>query len=445
MEILANPKCPECNSNRLYKDGIRYLADGSSIQRWLCRNCGYRFSQPNVKINIATKSAKLLNPSANLTEKMISSTKFPFQKGFNSSFLFGCEDIRSQDSKPHITKIGKSLNTFPHYNSDGEYAVKEKQPKNSPRTLVLNQTVETKSELSAGATEKADIKGKILEFLWQLKKEGLEDQSIKTYDTVLKLLMKSCGNLEPESVKEVLAKKKWSENTKVLVSMAYSRFLEFQGRTWEAPKYRITRKIPYVPLESELDTLICGARKKLTTFLRLLKETGLRSGEAWRLKWIDIDFEKQILTLNDPEKHGTPRILKLSSTLIAMFKAIQTESERIFNGDLRAFRVLFRKYRNRMSVKLKNPKLQRITFHSFRHWKATIEYHRTKDILYVKETLGHKNINTTLLYTQLVNFESDEWHSATAKTTEEAKKLIEAGFEFICTTPEEIMLFRKRK
>jgi hypothetical protein len=40
---------------------------------------------------------------------------------------------------------------------------------------------------------------------------------------------------------------------------------------------------------------------------------------------------------------------------------------------------------------------------------------------------------------------SDEWHSAIAKTTEEAKKLVEARFEYICTTPEETMLFRKRR
>jgi hypothetical protein len=28
----------------------------------------------------------------------------------------------------------------------------------------------------------------------------------------------------------------------------------------------------------------------------------------------------------------------------------------------------------------------------FRHWKATMEYHKTKDILHVMRLLGHKNI-----------------------------------------------------
>jgi len=58
--------------------------------------------------------------------------------------------------------------------------------------------------------------------------------------------------------------------------------------------------------------------------------------------------------------------------------------------------------------------------------------------------LGHRNIQNTLLYTQLISFESDEFHSATAKTVQEAQKLIEAGFEYVCEF-DEIRVFRKRK
>jgi hypothetical protein len=85
-----------------------------------------------------------------------------------------------------------------------------------------------------------------------------------------------------------------------------------------------------------------------------------------------------------------------------------------------------------------------MTFHTFRHWKATTEYAKTKDILRVMKMLGHKSIPNTLLYTQLVNFENDEYCSANAKTVEEAQKLIEAGFEYVCNFGE-IKLFRKRK
>jgi len=36
-------KCPECGSQRNYKDGIRQTKSGE-IQRYLCRDCCYRFS-----------------------------------------------------------------------------------------------------------------------------------------------------------------------------------------------------------------------------------------------------------------------------------------------------------------------------------------------------------------------------------------------------------------
>jgi len=65
---------------------------------------------------------------------------------------------------------------------------------------------------------------------------------------------------------------------------------------------------------------------------------------------------------------------------------------------------------------------------TFGHWKATMKYHRTKDILYVKELLGHKQIESTLIYTHQVSFESDEWTCKVAISFEECTKLPEAGF-----------------
>jgi hypothetical protein len=43
-----------------------------------------------------------------------------------------------------------------------------------------------------------------------------------------------------------------------------------------------------------------------------------------------------------------------------------------------------------------------------------------------------------------VEFEGDEYHSAIANNVDQAKKLIEAGFEYVCSH-NETMLFKKRK
>jgi hypothetical protein len=53
------------------------------------------------------------------------------------------------------------------------------------------------------------------------------------------------------------------------------------------------------------------------------------------------------------------------------------------------------------------------------------------------EALDQKNIKNTLVYTHLLNFKNDEFTSKVAKTADEASKLVEAGFEYVCTPPQE--------
>jgi uncharacterized lipoprotein YehR (DUF1307 family) len=44
----------------------------------------------------------------------------------------------------------------------------------------------------------------------------------------------------------------------------------------------------------------------------------------------------------------------------------------------------------------------------------------------------------------MVQFKKEEYHSATANTTEDAQKLVESGFEYV-TEIDGVKLFRKRK
>ena len=73
-----------------------------------------------------------------------------------------------------------------------------------------------------------------------------------------------------------------------------------------------------------------------------------------------------------------------------------------------------------------------------------MEYHRTKDLLHVMQLLGHKNIMNTLLYTYLTNFDSEEYVCKVAETIDDAKALVEQGFDYV-TEIESMKLFRKRK
>ena len=141
---------------------------------------------------------------------------------------------------------------------------------------------------------------------------------------------------------------------------------------------------------------------------------------------------------------NNPRNLRISNKLVSMLNEMPKNEIRAFTYNSDIWIRNFARQRKRIAAKLKNTRLTQITFHTFRHWKATMEYHKTKDILHVKEMLGHKSINNTLLYTQLVTFADDEFTARVAHSEKEACQLIETGFEYVCDFNEN-KLFRKRK
>jgi len=256
--------------------------------------------------------------------------------------------------------------------------------------------------------------------------------------------------MDPESVKEVLAKEKsWSQNRRRNIINAYTLFLKVHRLQWEKPKCQVTQKIPFIPTEQELDALIAGCGKKTATFLQLLKETAMRCGKAKRVLWTDVNSEKRLITLNQPEKGSNPRVWKVSQRLIGMLDNLPRNSPRIFgDGPINSMKTTFLKARKRLAAKLKNPRLLQISFHTFRHWKATMLYHETKDPYYVKDFLGHKSLRNTEIYITIERtiFEpsSDEFTVKVASKTEEIKSLLETGFEYVCQK-DDLMFFRKRK
>ena len=389
--------CPQCASERLYRDGFRYLRDGSTIQRWLCRECGSRFNETQLS------------------------------KGCHTKY---------DNSKCALFKT-----------------------KNLLKAIALTEAIVKNDKWAVGATA-AEIKGLLAVYTAKAAQRGLKEITIRNRIAVLERLAKRGAELNrPESVWKHIntatktlrdgKQKLWAENTKRFAAIAYKHFCKVFRisipEDFNFSKWKTTQELPFIPLEKEVDQLIAGCNSKTAAFLQLLKETGIRCGEAWKLKWTDFDFEQNILTVNKTEKRGNPRQFRISDRLIAMLRQIRKDdSERLWKGELQNFRVWFQQQRKRMAFKLQNPRIKRIHFHTLRHFYATMLYHKTKDILLVKEKLGHRSINSTMIYTQLLDFRAEEYHSATARTVEDGEKLIEQGFEYVCDF-DGIRLFRKRK
>jgi integrase len=291
-------------------------------------------------------------------------------------------------------------------------------------------TVETRiQEKAAGATEKTD--GKILEFAWHMKKRNLSEATIKMRVQRLNQLVGMGADLtNPDSVETVLATEEMSPAKKRFLVQSYKSFTNYFKIDWEAIKVRYERKMPFIPLESEIDQLIAGCSKKIATFLQVAKETGARAGEIKSIQWTDVNTKNNSVSINNPLKGSMSRTIEVSDKTIAMINAMPKKSNFIFNTrNIRSVQGSFAFQRKRLATTLQNPRLNQIHIHTFRHWFATMLYHKTRNFLYVKQQLGHKRSENTEIYTHLIDFKNDEYDTSRATTVEEAESLRQDGWE----------------
>jgi integrase len=305
-----------------------------------------------------------------------------------------------------------------------------------------------------GTTSLSMLQGKILEYAWKMKKRGQAEITIQSRIYRLSVLVKKGADLtNPDSVETVLATEPWTPANKRFFVMAYLSFTKAFGIPWTVIKCQSEPKEPFIPLEAELDALISGCGRKTAVFLQILKTTGARLGEIRKLRWTDINTENSTISINAPEKGSRARTIKVPPKTIAMLNTLPKRSPYVFSPSestdppkARSLQTVFARSRDKLTRTLQNPRLRQIHFHTFRHWFATMLYAKTKNILYVKQQLGHKRIENTELYTHLINFESEEYHTAHAKTLDEEDKLIQTGFEFIRYSQEDhVAIYRKRK
>jgi len=251
--------CPQCGCSKTFKDGVRYLSDGVAVQRYICRQCSYRFSE-----HLKTSS-----------------------DSFNGNQICAIE-------------------------------AKNLEPVTEQESVVGESQLQYK---------------KIEEHKWWLKKNGRSEATIDSRIKLLKTMVKRGANLyDPESVKDVIAKQdNWGNGRKNNAVDAYSAFLKMMGGRWDPPAYKVIRKLPFIPKETEIDQLIAGCNPRMATFLQLLKETGARCGEIWWLKWEDIDFESKVVNIT-PEKNSNPRVVRLSNKMLNMLQQLpKIYGDRVFS------------------------------------------------------------------------------------------------------------------
>jgi integrase len=156
------------------------------------------------------------------------------------------------------------------------------------------------------------------------------------------------------------------------------------------------KPIPFLH-QADVDRLVEAQDDDLKPFVRLLSETGLRLGEALRLRWSDFDLLRGVLTVRR-SKSGKPRDVPLSSPARAAIEDLGREATGaalLFPGiavegpERRITR--FQKAAERAGL----PKLR---FHDLRHHLATALFRAGCPAQDIQRILGHQDLRTTLRY-----------------------------------------------
>ena len=208
----TSPLCPQCRSAKVWRDALRYTDFGDKIQRWLCRECGFRFSDPNDVKNAWGSREK--------------AAKFS-----SANEIKACND---------------TLYTSQICVTETKNLAAEQQ-----KTEVLRRN------------ETSTANGKIIEYeFWMLKQRIRKEHHRmpnKNYETPHKtrsLHLRSRVNKRNHS------KTTMERGRKEIVVEAYTNFLIMAGGKWDPPRYHRIEKIPFIPTEQEIDQLIAGCGEK---------------------------------------------------------------------------------------------------------------------------------------------------------------------------------------
>jgi len=110
----------------------------------------------------------------------------------------------------------------------------------------FQELVEVKEEdLKAGVREATQ---KIFNFLWWMKKQGYAEASIKSLGEILRRLLRLGADLDdPELVRAMIARQKWSEGRKANVVYAYDCSADGLGSNGLHPEYPSLKSCPSFP------------------------------------------------------------------------------------------------------------------------------------------------------------------------------------------------------
>jgi integrase len=181
------------------------------------------------------------------------------------------------------------------------------------------------------------------------------------------------------------------------------------GHLRELPKMNALDESP-APKRSlvtpgEFERLLAGARSAcekngatLADYLRFLAFSGAREQEALRVKWADVDFESERVTIGADglAKNGEARKVEFNTRLGALLREMKSrrapDCAWLFPSPQRGARDIHaRSFRESLNMARKAAKLPAVGFHDLRHYFCSACVMAGIDFMTIAAWLGHRD------------------------------------------------------
>ncbi len=333
----------------------------------------------------------------------------------------------TKNSKRHRVSLNKLIKSLNLENDEAleylEGLSLEKILKMQKGALKPNKEPKQESQRTAKKTKNTTITQVKESFFKQ--KIGLKTESLRfmrlRFSTILKLMnikeSSKVSKITKESVTNYHnnAFKKYKKNTLVSLNSLLKSFLEFceqEGYINKTPYFKITmknakegEKIYPFSLNEVKAILKITPDLRLKAFLTTAFLTGLRTGEQLALLWSDVDFENKKININkslnlsgvitSPKNKSSIRevdLLEPVEKILKELKATEPANKKMIFLSVpkrtqdfqRAFKKLLK------ALNLKDRKL-----YATRHTFASLMLSQGEEAMWISQTLGHKDLNTT--------------------------------------------------
>lgn len=262
---------------------------------------------------------------------------------------------------------------------------------------------------------------------------GLTDHTLKNYCTYIRAYLDYFTNIlhkSPEDVSwdELRDYIRWLQKFRDLsdrtVNCAISQLRFFTlyvlHKPWDdtqLPMRKFDTYLPYVLTRNEVQ-LFLGSLPTLKqkAMVSLMYSSGQRIGEVCRLKYGDIQRSSMRIHVSKT-KNRSDRYTLLSQRALDILTEYWYEYDRpmdwLFSAKQDPLRPCKTAVLNRQVLehRIKLNLNSKLNCHSFRHAFATHLYESGTDLLTLKELLGHKSINSTVINVHLASYASRKIYS----------------------------------